>query len=69
VAIGPDKIKAFMNWPTAKDLSDMRSFMGLVGYYRRFIKGFSKIGFPITSFQKKDLNSFGHQNVKRDSKS
>jgi hypothetical protein len=41
--------------------------MGLLGYYRRFIRGFSKIGFPITSLQKRELNSFGHQNVKRDS--
>jgi hypothetical protein len=42
-----------MEWPTPKDVSDIRSFMGLVGYYRRFIKGFSKIGCPITTLQKK----------------
>ena len=34
---------------------DIRSFMGLVGYYRRFIKGFSKIGCPITALQKKGV--------------
>jgi hypothetical protein len=42
-----------MDWPTPKDVSDITSFMGLVGYYRRFIKGFSKIGSPITALQKK----------------
>jgi hypothetical protein len=41
-----------MEWPTPKDIYDIRSFMGLAGYYRRFIKGFSKIGCPITSLQK-----------------
>jgi hypothetical protein len=53
VAVDPDKIRSIMEWPTPKDVSDIRSFMGLVGYYRRFIKGFSKIGCPITALQKK----------------
>jgi hypothetical protein len=53
VVVDPDNIKFIMEWPTPKDVSDIRSFMGLVGYYRRFIKGFSKIGCPITAFQKK----------------
>jgi hypothetical protein len=55
VAVDPDKIKSIMDWPTPKDVSDIISFMGLVGYYRRFIKGFSKIGCPITSLQKKGV--------------
>ena len=53
VAVDPDKIRSIMEWPTPKDISDIRSFMGLAGYYRRFIKGFSKIGCPITALQKK----------------
>jgi len=55
VVVDPDKIKAIMDLPTQKDVSDIRSFMGLVEYYRRFLKGFSKIGCPITSFQKKGV--------------
>jgi hypothetical protein len=53
VAVDPDKISSIMEWPTPKDVSDIRSFIGLVGYYRRFIKGFSMIGCPITTLQKK----------------
>jgi hypothetical protein len=53
VAVDPDRIRSIMEWPTPKDISDIRSFMVLAGYYRRFIKGFSKIGYPITALQKK----------------
>jgi hypothetical protein len=42
-----------MEWPITKDVADIWSFMGFTGYYRRFIKVFSKIAYPITSLQKK----------------
>jgi hypothetical protein len=41
-----------MDWPTQKYVSDIKSFMGLEGYYRMFINGFYNIGFPITSLHK-----------------
>jgi hypothetical protein len=53
VAVDPDKIRSIMEWTTPKDVSDIISFMGLAGYYRRFIKGFSKICCPIIALQKK----------------
>jgi hypothetical protein len=53
VVVDPEKIRSIMEWPTPKDVCDIRSFMGLSIYYRRFIKGFSKIGCPITALQKK----------------
>eukprot|EP00253_Pinus_taeda_P020306 PITA_20306 len=53
IAVDPEKIKAIMEWPVPKDVVDVRYFMGLAGYYRRFVEGFSKVAFPITSLQKK----------------
>jgi hypothetical protein len=53
VVVGPNKISSIMEWPTPKDVLNIRSFMALAGYYRRFIKGFSKIGYPITALTKK----------------
>ena len=53
IIVDPDKIKAIMGWPIPKDVLDIRSFMGITGYYRKFIEGFSKIVYPITSLQKK----------------
>ena len=42
-----------MEWLVPKDVSDVRACMGITGYYRKFIEGFSKIANPITSLQKK----------------
>jgi hypothetical protein len=42
-----------MNWSEPKDVSDIRSFMGVNGYYQKFIEWFYKIAYPLTSLQKK----------------
>ena len=42
-----------MDWPIPQDISDVRLFMGITGYYQKFIEGFLKIVNPITSLQKK----------------
>ena len=47
ISTNPKKIEAVSKWPTPRTVYDVRSFLGFVGYYRRFIKNFSKITKPI----------------------
>lgn len=44
----PDKIVSILSWPVPKNLKQVRGFLGLCGWYRRFIENFSSIVFPIT---------------------
>ena len=44
----PAKIEAVTEWQQPKNITDIRSFLGLAGYYRRFIENFSKIAKPMT---------------------
>jgi hypothetical protein len=53
--VDPEKIKSIEGWPTPRNVSEVRSLMGLVGYYKIFIEGFSTISHPITSLQKKGV--------------
>ena len=53
ISVDTEKIKSIEEWPVPKDVTDVWSFMGIAGYYRRFIEGFSRIANPITSLQKK----------------
>ena len=50
----PAKVEAVVTFPIPRGLRDARSFLGLVGYYRRFVPKFSDIGAPISSLSKKD---------------
>ena len=47
ISTNPKKIETVSKWPTPKTVYDVRSFLGFVGYYRRFIKNFSRITKPI----------------------
>ncbi|GJW51668.1 putative reverse transcriptase domain-containing protein [Tanacetum coccineum] len=52
--VDPAKIKAVKNWETPTTPTKVRQFLGLTGYYRRFIKGFSKIAKPLTKLTQKN---------------
>ncbi|MCI43065.1 retrotransposon protein, partial [Trifolium medium] len=48
------KIDAVSQWGTPESVSEIRSFLGLASYYRRFIEGFSKLVLPLTQLTRKD---------------
>ena len=48
VEVDPKKIEAVVNWVPPKNVAEVRSFLGLAGYYRRFVEGFSQIARPMT---------------------
>ena len=48
------KIEAILEWKAPRNVHEVCIFMGLAGYYRIFVEGFSKIASPITELQKKN---------------
>ena len=53
ISVDPAKVEAVMRWEVPKSPSEIRSFLGLAGYYRRFIQDFSKIAIPLTRLTRK----------------
>nr|CAE03723.2 OSJNBa0021F22.17 [Oryza sativa Japonica Group] len=54
VAVDPETVTAVTDWKQPKTVTQVRSFLGLAGYYRRFIENFSKIARPMTQLLKKE---------------
>jgi hypothetical protein len=52
--VDPSKVQDVLSWEAPTSVNDIQSFLGLAGYYRRFIEGFSKISKPITELLEKD---------------
>ena len=55
VSVDPKKVKAIMSWERPKLVFEIRSFLGLVGYYRRFIEDFSRLAMPMTRLTRKEV--------------
>jgi hypothetical protein len=53
ISVDPAKVKEIVVWSIPTTVTEIQSFLGLVGYYRRFIEGFSKIAKPMTSLLEK----------------
>jgi hypothetical protein len=53
IAVDPSKVRDVLNWSPPKNVPEIRSFLALAGYYRRFIEGFSKIVKPLTTLLEK----------------
>ena len=54
IAVDPTKVEAVVKWESPKSATEIKSFVGLADYYRRFIEGFSKTVAPLTLLTRKD---------------
>ena len=55
VLVDPEKVEVVMSWGRPKSVFEIRSFLGLAGYYRRFIEDFSRLETPMTRLTRKEV--------------
>ena len=59
VSVDPYKIEVVVSWKPPKNVSEVRSFLGLAGYYKKFVEGFSSIVAPLTKLTRRDVKMIG----------
>jgi hypothetical protein len=65
IVVDQARVETIMEWPASMNFPEVSNFMGLAGYYQRFVKGFSKIANPIMKLSKKKKKLFGPKNAWR----
>ncbi|KAM1521892.1 hypothetical protein ACFX10_012067 [Malus domestica] len=55
ISVDPQKVSAITTWEQPRNVTEVRSFLGLAGYYRRFVKGFSAIALPLNKLTRKEV--------------
>jgi hypothetical protein len=65
IVVETTKVEAIMECPAPTNVPEVCSFMGLAGYYRRFVEGLSKIENPIAELQKKNKKLYGLRNAQK----
>ncbi|GKF91394.1 hypothetical protein Tco_0275095 [Tanacetum coccineum] len=53
IIMDTSKVKAITKWQRPTTVTEVRSFLGLAGYYRRFVEGFSRLALPLTQLMRK----------------
>jgi hypothetical protein len=64
VNVDLNNIKAMMDWPIPKTLNNLRGFLGLIGYYRNFVRNYGRIATPLTTLTNKDAFSWTPEETK-----
>ena len=65
VMVDPSKIEALKSWVRPTNVTEVRSFVGLASYYRRFVKGFSSIASQLTNLISRVFHLYGRTSVKK----
>ena len=55
IRTSPEKVRAILDWPRPQSVHDIRSFLGLASYYRKFMKGFSQLAKPLTDLTREKV--------------
>nr|GEY44416.1 reverse transcriptase [Tanacetum cinerariifolium] len=61
ITMDPAKVEAITKWPRPTSVTEVRSFLGLAGYYRRFVEGFSRLALPLTKLMHKGEKFFWNE--------
>lgn len=65
IYVDPQKTEAVVKWERPTNVTKIRSFLGLAGYYHRFVEGFSKIALPLTSLTRKNAKFIWNENCEK----